>query len=197
METKYTALSAPLKNNDSSRPRVLPFTFYAFSFSIHVADDPPLAEQRPQVLESLPRCLLLRALLPRHGKIRKRFFLTLQVEHLLLETVLHNEPLDGNGSRLPKTVHAVDGLGFSGGVELGLHDEGLVGFGQVKTETAGADGYQDDCNGIVLVERLKGAVSSFARHAAVETDIVMAFLGEGDLDEVEMGGPGREDDAVD
>ena len=67
-------------------------------------------------------------------------------------------------------MNAIHGLGLRRGVKLGLHDERLVGFGQVEAETAGADGNEDDGDGGVGVEEGEGAVAGFAGPAAVEAD---------------------------
>lgn len=156
---------------------------------------PTLPKQRPQILQPPPRRLLLRPPLPRHRQIRQRLLLPLQIEHLLLKATLHHEPLDRDRPRLAQSMHAIHSLGLRRGVELGLHDECLVGLCEIEAEAAGADGDQDDGDGGVLVEGVEGAVAGFAGHAAVEADQGVAGVGEGDFDEVEVRGPGGEDDA--
>lgn len=67
-------------------------------------------------------------------------------------------------------MNAIHGLSFCRRVKLRLHDKRFVGFGQIETETAGADGNEDDGDGGIGVEEGEGAVAGFAGHAAVEAD---------------------------
>lgn len=155
----------------------------------------PLLKQTPQILQPLLRRTLLGPLLPPHRQIRKIPLLALQLQHLLLEAALHDEPLNLHLARLSQTMHAIDGLSFGGRVELGFHDVGFVGLGEVETEAAGADGDEDDGDRGVAVEGREGPVAGFACHAAVEAHVFVAVVVEGELDEVEVSGPRGEDDA--
>lgn len=91
-------------------------------------------------------------------------------------------------------MHAVDGLSFSGGVELRLHHEDFVCGGEVEAETAGADGDEDCGYGGVGGKGFEGGGAGFARHATIEAGGCYGVVRESYLDEIEMVGPGGEDD---
>ena len=92
-------------------------------------------------------------------------------------------------------MHAVDGLSLSGRVELRFHDVGARRAGQVETEAASADGDEYDADARVGPEGCQGRRALGAGHAAVETSEWEVGVFEGELDEVKVGGPTREDDA--
>lgn len=83
-------------------------------------------------------------------------------------------------------MHAVDSLGFSSRVELGLHHEDFVRGGQVEPEAAGTYGDQHHADGGVLAEDAHGFVARVAGQAAVESDVGVGMVFERDFDEVEV-----------
>jgi hypothetical protein len=94
------------------------------------------AEQRSKIHKTLPRgissihdLLLVAAV---EAQIRQFGLLDLQIDHLLLEAILHDETVDGHRSHLAQTVDAVDSLRLGGWVKLRLHDKDRVAGRQVQ-----------------------------------------------------------------
>lgn len=147
-------------------------------------------KQTPQVLQPLLRRLRLIDLLPPHAQIRQHPLLPLQLEHLLLKRLLHDEPGNHNLALLAQPVHAVDGLRLGRRVELRLHDVDFGCRGEVEAEAAGGDGDQDDGHGAVGREGVQRGAAGGAGEAPVEARIGEAGRVERDLDEVEVRRPG-------
>jgi hypothetical protein len=110
-------------------------------------------EQAPQLLQP-PLTILTLVPLPRHRQIGKRLLLILEGEHLLLEALVHDVPLNRDLSVLAEPVHAINSLSFGSRVKLRLHHEDLVGGGQVETEAARPDGDEHYTNGRVRAESI-------------------------------------------
>ena len=147
-------------------------------------------KQTPQVLQPLLRRLRFIDPLPPHAQIRQHPLLPLQLEHLLLKRLLHDEPGDHNLALLAQPVHAVDGLRLGRRVELRLHDVDFGCRGEVEAEAASGDGDQDDGHGAVGREDVQRGAAGGAGEAPVEARVVEAGRVERDLDEVEVRRPG-------
>src|SRR5699024_7319345 len=63
----------------------------------------------------------------------------LQGEHLLFDRALGDVAVDHDGLRLPDTVCSVDGLILGRGVPPRVHEEDIVGLGEVESEAAGLE----------------------------------------------------------
>jgi len=155
------------------------------------------AEETPQLLQPLLRRLRLVQPPLTHAQLREIRLLELQLEHVFLKAIFHNEARARHLALLPQAVHAIDGLRFGRGVELRLHDVDLRARGEVQAEAAGGQGDEEDGGGGVVAEGVEGGVALLAGHGAVQADVREASVGEGDLDEVEVGGPAGEDDGFD
>ena len=117
----------------------------------------------------------------------------MEVDDHVLDGVVGDESVDGDGSALSDAVSAVGGLVFDSWVPPGVEDDDVVGLGEVESESAGAEADEEGVS-VAVLEVFDGLLAVFGGCGAVEVLVGDVELLESGSDDVEVLDELREDE---